>query len=149
MRSSPAYERRPAIFFLGIDGFSPRILNDLVQKGKLPYFRSLVVNGCYGEIETIRPTNSAMIWTSIITGKEAKEHGIDSFIAYRWQNRVIKKTMIKKVMKLGGRRLIQRIVRNGSLKAFPLYGEMIRVKTLFEMLSEAGKIVGVINWWHS
>jgi predicted AlkP superfamily phosphohydrolase/phosphomutase len=149
MKTSPLSQRRLAILFLGIDGLSPFILNDLIQKNKLPHFKSLCEKGCYGELETIRPTNSAMIWTSIITGKEAKEHGIDSFIAYRWQNRLIRKTMMKKFMKIGGRGLIQRMIKNGSIKTFPLSGEMIRVKTLFEILSEAGKRVGVINWWHS
>ena len=137
------------LFFLGIDGLSPRILNELIQRNKLPHFQSLTQSGCYGELKTIRPTNSAMIWTSIITGKEAKEHGIDSFIAYRWQNRVIKKSVMKKFMKLGGRSLIQKMIQNREISTFPLSGEMIKVKTIFEIMSDASKKVGVINWWHS
>ena len=141
--------KAPKIFFLGIDGLSLHILNDLLRERKLPHFTSLIENGCYGELETMRPTNSAVIWTSIITGKGKKEHGIDSFIAYRWQNRAIRKTTMKKLMKLGGRTLVQKMIKNGSINTFPLSGEMIRVKTLFEILSDAGKKVGVINWWHS
>jgi len=55
-------QKAPKIFFLGIDGLSLHILNDLLRERKLPHFTSLIENGCYGELETMRPTNSAVIF---------------------------------------------------------------------------------------
>ena len=45
----------------------------------MPHLSSLVESGCMGQISTIRPVYSPMVWTSIATGKRPYKHGVLGF----------------------------------------------------------------------
>ena len=68
------------ILVIGMDGLEWNIMLPLLKAGKLPAFASLMDRGSYGLLETIIPTESPVIWTSVATGKDRAKHGIATFM---------------------------------------------------------------------
>lgn len=64
---------------LGWDSADWRLINPLLDAGKMPALESLISRGVMGNLATIRPMLSPMLWTSIATGKRAYKHGIHGF----------------------------------------------------------------------
>jgi tetratricopeptide (TPR) repeat protein len=51
----------------------------LIDAGKMPNLAKLIEQGICGNIATLQPVLSPMLWTSIATGKRAYKHGIHGF----------------------------------------------------------------------
>lgn len=64
------------VLLIGLDGVTWKVVDPLVQAGSLPVLSSLLQPGASADLETILPTFSPIIWTSIATGKAADKHGI-------------------------------------------------------------------------
>ncbi len=64
---------------LGLDGLDWQLLRPLMARGELPAFQQLVASGVTGNLRTLQPTLSPMLWNSIATGKRAAKHGIHGF----------------------------------------------------------------------
>lgn len=81
---APANATAPTLVLLCIDGAD---LDDMVLpmagRGELPTFSRLMREGTWGPLATIEPTLSAVVWTTIITGKRPDQHGIRHFIVFR------------------------------------------------------------------
>lgn len=67
------------VLLIGIDAFTWKILNPLIETGKLPNIKRLIDDGVYGKLESIEPMVSPALWTTIATGKVFEKHGINSF----------------------------------------------------------------------
>jgi len=67
------------IVFIGIDGADWRIINPLFEQGRLPNLKKIVDGGASGQLRTIEPILSPLIWTTMATGKLPEEHGILNF----------------------------------------------------------------------
>ena len=72
------------LLFIGIDGVTWDVLMPLINEGKTPNIARLMEEGVYGELESIEPMMSPVIWTSIATGMMPEKHGITNF--YSTQN---------------------------------------------------------------
>jgi predicted AlkP superfamily phosphohydrolase/phosphomutase len=105
------------ILVLGIDGATLDLIIPWSQSGELPNFRRLIDEGVYGKLRSTVIPSSASAWTSFMTGKNPGKHGIFSFF-----------------------RLIP-----GTYKIGITGGKQREGKTLWSILSEAGKKVGVNN----
>lgn len=103
------------------DGMSAAVIQPLLDRGRLPNFQSIVERGAFGPIETITPTFSPVVWTTIATGKSPQEHGITHF-HHSWPG-------------VEGRVLFDSRFR--------------RVNALWNILSERGISSGFIGWWVS
>lgn len=64
---------------LGVDGGDWSIIRPLVDRGRLPNFARLMESGAWGELASMEPTLSPLLWTTIATGKDPEYHGILSF----------------------------------------------------------------------
>jgi hypothetical protein len=64
------------VVLIGLDGADWNIIHPLFERGKLPHIARFVEEGSWGVLETMRPTKSPVIWTSIATGKSMLKHGI-------------------------------------------------------------------------
>lgn len=137
------------LFLLAIDGLSFPLLERWSAQGDLPMFKKLMEDGCYGLLKPFTPSNSAVIWTSVMTGMNPKKHGIDSFIYYKVRERIIRKPTIKKVLKFGARPLFRLLRRGGYIQDIPFSLAMVQQKMLWEVFAQEERSVGVINWWHS
>jgi predicted AlkP superfamily phosphohydrolase/phosphomutase len=93
------------ILLIAVDGLSFPLLQKWAAAGDLPVMKRLMERGCYGLCNPFTPSNSAVIWTSVMTGMRPQKHGIDSFIYYKYGERILKKTAVKKLLKCGFRPL--------------------------------------------
>ena len=71
---------KPArVLLIGWDAADWNVINPLIEKGEMPTLASLIDRGVSGELETLYPALSPMLWTSIATGKRPYKHGIHGF----------------------------------------------------------------------
>lgn len=100
---------------LGFDGASPKLIDEWMDH--LPNFQALKRNGAFGVTVPPVPAQTPVAWSTFMSGMNPGNHGIFSF-AYR---------------------------PKGSYERKIIRTEMLRSKTLWRILGEAGKRVGVIN----
>lgn len=67
------------LLVVGWDAADWKIIQPLLQKGQMPNLARLISAGVWGNLATIFPALSPMLWTSIATGKRAYKHGIYGF----------------------------------------------------------------------
>lgn len=108
------------VFLFGIDGARWDTFGGAMEAGVMPNLKRLTEAGARGVLESMDPTASAIIWTTIVTGKNADKHGIRGFVA----------------TSPGG-------------KMVPVSSNMRKAKALWNMASEAGITVGFMSWWVS
>ena len=102
---------------IGLDGATFRVIKPLVQEGRLPNLERLLRGGVHGILQSTPDTNSPCAWSTFITGKNAGRHGIFGF----FEN------------------------MPNSYRVRFLNGSFRSGKSLWKILSENGKRVGVIN----
>jgi type I phosphodiesterase/nucleotide pyrophosphatase len=68
------------ILVIGIDGAEWDLILPLITAHELPRFEALMRRGTFGLLETMEPTLSPVIWTSMATSKLRDEHGIRHFV---------------------------------------------------------------------
>lgn len=67
------------VLLIGWDAADWKIAAPLMDAGKMPHLERLVSQGVMGNIATLFPALSPMLWTSIATGKLAYKHGVHGF----------------------------------------------------------------------
>jgi tetratricopeptide (TPR) repeat protein len=61
---------------IGLDAADWQLLHPLIDAGDMPAFSRLVEGGSSGQLLGVQPLVPAMLWTSMVTGKRAWQHGI-------------------------------------------------------------------------
>lgn len=79
--------------FIGLDGAAWKFIEPLISKGELPTFKKLIDNGVHGYLKTLRPTQSVIIWSSILTGCLPAKHGIKGWLSGAGDQLAITSTM--------------------------------------------------------
>ncbi|MGJ8657737.1 MAG: alkaline phosphatase family protein [Akkermansiaceae bacterium] len=77
--SSNQASTKPKVLLVGWDSADWKIINDLLAEGGMDGIRSLMDGGTYGNLATLEPQLSPMLWSSIATGKMAYHHGVQGF----------------------------------------------------------------------
>ena len=72
-------KRRQKLLLVGWDSADWKIIHPLLDSGELPGLARLVESGTSGNLTTLEPQLSPMLWTSIATGKMAYHHGVPGF----------------------------------------------------------------------
>jgi predicted AlkP superfamily phosphohydrolase/phosphomutase/tetratricopeptide (TPR) repeat protein len=67
------------VLLIGWDAADWKIINPLIDAGHMPAMEKLVNGGVMGNMTTLEPPFSPMLWTSIATGKYADKHGVLGF----------------------------------------------------------------------
>ena len=67
------------VLLIGWDAADWKMIQPLIDKGWMPNLKRLIDHGVSGNLATIRPILSPMLWNSIATGKRADKHGICGF----------------------------------------------------------------------
>lgn len=65
---------------IGWDAADWQVIDPLLEAGEMPTLKSLMSRGVRGNLATLQPVLSPLLWTSIATGKPAHEHGILGFV---------------------------------------------------------------------
>src|SRR3989344_3912630 len=68
------------VLVIGWDAADWKIINPLLDAGLMPSLESLINKGVMGDIATLDPVLSPILWTSIATGKTGDKHGILNFV---------------------------------------------------------------------
>src|SRR4051812_23524792 len=68
------------VLLIGWDAADWTMIRPLVNAGKMPALADLLAGGTSGNLATLQPALSPMLWNSIATGKRADKHGICSFV---------------------------------------------------------------------
>jgi predicted AlkP superfamily phosphohydrolase/phosphomutase len=110
--------KAPRVYVIGLDGATWDIIDPLIAQGKLPVFKALKEEGAWARLRTFDPTLSAVVWTSIATGKTMIKHGIVDWA----------------------------FVNKHGLQV-PYSGSAKRVPSIWEMMDEHGLRSVVLNWF--
>jgi predicted AlkP superfamily phosphohydrolase/phosphomutase/tetratricopeptide (TPR) repeat protein len=68
------------VLLIGWDAADWKIINPLLDQGLMPTLDDFVNRGVIGNLATLRPILSPMLWNSIATGKRPDKHGILGFM---------------------------------------------------------------------
>ena len=69
------------VLVVGIDAATWDVIRPLMAAGRLPTLRDLVGRGWSATLQSMEPTISPAIWTTIATGQRPAVHGITGFLA--------------------------------------------------------------------
>ena len=105
------------VLIIGLDGFTWKIGDKLIQDGYMPTLGELVKNGCHGKLKSVMPFETGPAWSSFQAGCYPNNTGIFSFHTFDHQTNQIR------------------------LNSF----RDIRIPTLWELLSDNEKKVICIN----
>ena len=67
------------VLLIGWDAADWKVINPLLESGHLPNIEGMINQGTMGNLATLRPVLSPMLWNSIATGKRPQSHGILGF----------------------------------------------------------------------
>ena len=109
------------LLLVGWDAADWMVIDPLLQAGKLPFLASLMKRGVHGNMATLYPALSPLLWTSVATGKRADRHGILHFVEPTQDGK-----SLRPVTNLGR-----------------------QCKALWNILHQNGKRSAVIGWWPS
>ncbi len=105
------------VVLVGLDGIEWNLALTMLEQGRLPHLAALMERGQYGTLETLIPTVSPAIWTTVATGVSPEVHGITGF-----------KT---------SKRKDARLVNAADRKA----------RAFWEILGDHGRRSATVGWW--
>lgn len=76
---TPSSSDTRRVCFVGIDGATWRIIEPMVEAGRLPNLAAMMERGSHGILRSTLPPNSSLAWTSFQTGVHPGKHGIFFF----------------------------------------------------------------------
>ncbi|MBN1583748.1 MAG: alkaline phosphatase family protein [Anaerolineae bacterium] len=107
----------PRLVVIGLDGTPYTFLQRMVQENRMPNFAQITKNAGMTRMNSVYPTVSSVAWSCYMTGVNPAKHGIYGFVDRK----------------------------PGSYDITIPSSRMMKTKTLWEMLSDAGKQVIVMN----
>ena len=109
------------LLLVGWDAADWKIIDPLLKRGEMPNLAGLIASGVRGNISTIHPPLSPMLWTSIATGKRPQKHGIHGFTE----------------------------PTNDGMGVRPVSNLGRKTKAVWNILNQNGKRSIVAGWWPS
>lgn len=109
------------LLVIGWDAADWKVINPLIEQGVMPNLEKLVNNGVIGNIATLDPPLSPMLWTSIATGKRPYKHGIVGFAE----------------------------IEEGEESVSPITIRNRKAKAIWNILNQHNYRTHVVGWWPS
>lgn len=116
--TTPESKPRGRLLLVGWDAADWIVINQLMDAGRMPHLARMVEAGVMGNLASLSPCLSPMLWTSAATGKTADRHGILGFVE----------------------------PRPDGLGLVPSRSATRRCKALWNILGEAGFKSCVVSW---
>jgi tetratricopeptide (TPR) repeat protein len=107
------------VLLIGWDAADWKIITPLLDQGLMPTLDDFINHGVMGNVATLRPILSPMLWNSIATGKRAHKHGIHGFM--------------------------EPDAQNGGIR--PVSSTSRKVKALWNILTQRGYRTHVLGWF--
>ncbi len=112
---------KPKLFIVGLDAATFEVIDPLIQKNELPNFKRILEEGTSAPLQTLIPTESPIVWSSMATGVNPTKHGIQTFT----------------------RRI------PGTDDTVPLHSDYRKSSAFWSIFSDFGFSVVQIKWWTS
>jgi len=119
--NKPQNKSKRKVLLVGWDAADWKVINPLMDAGKMPFLKSVVERGVIGNLSTQHPVLSPMLWTSIATGKRPFKHGILGFVEPTIDGSAVQ----------------------------PVSNLSRRTKAIWNILNQEKKRSNVISWWPS
>jgi len=132
---------------VGVDGADWDLMEPLMARGELPHFGAIKESGAWGRLETLRPTLSPAIWTSMVTGKRPRRHGVLDFTTRRLRGVEESLPGLHPLNRLGFAFLLGRLEAAGQIFEAPITSFTRRVPAFWNVATSRGSPVSVVNWW--
>lgn len=145
-----ATDRR--VILLGMDGVEWKVLNRLMAERRLPNFTRLCESSARARTVTLWPTYSPIIWTSIATGVSESRHGVQDFTELHvpGMSRGVQRFHTRPThlpANVGLIKSVELLIRWGDLRLSPISAVHRRAKALWNVATDAGASVAVVNWY--
>lgn len=114
-------KRKNKLLLIGWDAADWEIISPLIGKGLLPNLKKVIDDGVYGNMSTMNPPYSPMLWTSVATGKTPDKHGILGFVE----------------------------VAPGNESIRPVTSASRKVRAIWNILHYKGFKSNLVGWWPS
>jgi hypothetical protein len=139
------------VLLFGFDGATWDVLDELIAAGRMPQLAALAARGRTFTVETIRPTFSPIIWTSVSTGKTRDQHGIHDVVqAVLPGGTTLHRSLDRTAFLTKTAGVFFRFLdARGLVKLVPYRSSQIRSTSIFEAASEAGLPATQIEWFVS
>lgn len=115
----PPPPARTRVIVVGVDGLDWRVLDQLIEQGRLPNIQRFLEGAASGRLITLAPTSSPVIWASVATGKLPNKHGITGFTA----------------------------AARSADDQIPFTSNLRKAQALWNILGELERRVAVVGWW--
>jgi predicted AlkP superfamily phosphohydrolase/phosphomutase len=109
------------LLLVGWDAADWQMIHPLLDAGRMPNLKQLVEGGIMGNLLSLQPMLSPILWTSIATGKRAYLHGITGFVEPTQDRTALR----------------------------PIASGTRRCKALWNILSQAGRRCHAVGWYAS
>nr|WP_321235882.1 alkaline phosphatase family protein [uncultured Psychroserpens sp.] len=109
------------LLLIGWDAADWKIIGPLLAKGQMPALKRMIDNGVYGNMSTMNPPYSPMLWSSVATGKTPDKHGVLGFIE----------------------------VMNDDSGVRPVTAHSRKARALWNILHHKGYKSNLVGWWPS
>lgn len=129
---------------LAVDGVSEEILNRFAASETMSHVRTMIDASPLNRLQILEPAAPPVVWTSIATGVGPAQHGIRTPEVRRWRGQ--SSWMQETPLALAVHSIM---VDAGFGQRQPVSGYLRKVKTFWEILSDNGLRVGIVNWWGS
>ncbi len=131
---------------LAIDGLERRMAEQLVQRGEMPALGSLLASSARGRLLAEPERVPAIVWTTVATGRGPEAHGVRSAGARR-----IAGLRIPVALDTETGPFTSALARTTDLIRItvrePPSAVLRGAKTFWNVASEKGLRIGVVNWW--
>ena len=133
---------RPArrVVVVGLDGLSPSDVT-AARDGDLPAFARLARRGAFSPLATVRPTEGPPVWTTMMTGRLPRDHGITSATTYRLRASDSEWALLPKAALVGA------LERAGLASRRPVASTARRRRALWNILDAFGATTGLVRVW--
>ena len=112
--------KKSKLLLIGWDAADWKIIGPLLAKGLMPNLKKMISNGVYGNMSTMNPPYSPMLWSSVATGKTPDKHGVLGFIEV-----------------------------SPEQKLRPVTANSRKSRALWNILHNQGYKSNVVSWWPS
>lgn len=147
-------EARPAsagerLLVVAVDGADWTYAEPLIARGKLPHLAALRRRGAWGDLQTLEPTRSPAIWTSVVTGRTPAEHGVTDFVSFRLRGAAQALPRLNPVRSVGFPMLYALLKSHDQIHRIPSNGGDRRVPAFWNITTANRLPVNVVSWWAS
>ncbi len=127
------------VILIGMDGLGADFLQDRMSRGRLPALAAVVRRGAFGPLATLRPTEAPAIWTTIVTGRLPRDHGVKGTVVYH----LLGSSRAYELLPRGA--LVGLLDRLGSVSSHPVTHVARRRRALWNALNAFGLEVVVVR----